>query len=324
MSRLGLLLFLLGAGNVAGLKASSVICQTGSNVSSVVATPCGQTFVANELMNWGAPTGAGGLGEAYISRTGLSQPVSVMAQSLGGPNPAELIGVTSNMILERADNTAYAWDSATSSWETPTFIEIGSNPFLPINTFAGHFNAPSYESSTAPYGPNNYPYWFGDPLLGAVARSSGGSSAADMTMTFSQALYGVSFEVGSSSRSDFVATLYAYGASGNLLGVYVVNTNGTGVGGVCSGLSTLSPDPVPCNNAPVIQFDDPEGRIKSVVLTVNDTGGLFIDSMLLDVFGGSDPTSTPEPATAPLIGIGLIVLALAAKRTSHWWCPKEV
>jgi len=313
---------MLGMGSVGGLKASSVICQAGPTVPTLVTTTCGQTFVANELMNWGAPVANGGLGEA-LSPPGnptLNQPVYVTAASPGGFIAADQIGITSNMLIERTDNTVYAWDSAADggqgAWLAPSFFAAPPNESF--NTFGGHFNAPSFEQSTLPFGPNNYPYEYGDPLLGTLAPSGPSVGNASMTMTFSQALYGLSFEVSNRSgvNSDFIATLNAYDSSGVLIGVYELNTNGTGIGGMCPGLTDpaadpTSIDPVPCNNAPVIQFYDPEGRIKSVVLTVNDTSGLFIDAMSMDV-------AAPDPGTAPLIGIGLIVLALAAKRASHW------
>jgi hypothetical protein len=311
--RLGLLLFLLGAGS-AGLKASSVICQTGPSLSSLVTASCGQTFNANEFMNWGAPTSSGGLAEAT---TGRYQVDNVTAQNLNGTESNDSIVVSSPLssgaLLEREDNTVYGWDSTNNSWQIPS-----SFMYETIHTFAGNFNAPSYPTSTAPYGPNNYPYQFGDPLLGDVP--SAGSSATTnptVTMKFADSLYGIAFEVSSASAQNFIATLDAYDVSGNLIGVYQVNSTGTG--GTCAGLSTLSPNPTPCNDAATIEFYDPQGRIKSVALTVNDTSGLFIDTLELATI------STPEPDTAPLIGIGLIVLAMVAKRTSVWRRgPKEI
>lgn len=272
-------------------------------------------------MNWGAPVANGGLGEAVNPPSSLGQPVDTTAAGGGSWAVDEQIATTSNMMVERADNTAFAWDAAISQWVFPTFLVYGSGSPNSITTFAGHFNAPSYESSTSPYGaPSNY-YGgvgqFGDPLLGAVANPQAPQADAQMTFDFSQALYGVAFQVSNASgtNTDFIATLDAYDGSGNLIGVYQVNTNGTGDGGACPGLiNPLLPptysDPSPCNNAPVIQFYDPEGRVKSVVLTVNDTQGLYVDGMYLDV-------STPDPGPAPLIGGGLVILALLAKRLNR-------
>ncbi|MGO9262155.1 MAG: hypothetical protein ACLQU1_38515 [Bryobacteraceae bacterium] len=241
---------------------------------------------------------SGGLGEA-INPTASNLGQSVNVTSADGVQ----IGVTTNLTLERADNTDYAWDG--SAWVSPTT----ANGFPGINTFGGQFNAPSYDTGTAPYGPNNYPYQFGDPLLGAVGT---GSSNAEMTFSFNQLLDGVAFQVSSATNADFIATLDAYDSSGDLLGVYQLDTNGTGVGGTCATLTNIPP--VPCNDAPVIQFYDPDGRIASVVLAVNDNTGLFVDGLSLM---NDPPNGAPEPEPAPLIGGGLIVLALIAKRVSR-------
>jgi hypothetical protein len=294
-----LVVLALSLGCVGGLKASSVLCMAGGGGGSLASTTCGQTFTASDFLNWGAPVGSGGLGEAVDpGATNLGSVVTVTSPLDVG------IDVTSNMTLERADNTYFAWiDTGTNSWEVPPNI----------NTFDGQFNAPSTPSLTPPYGPNNYPYQYGDPLLGAVGNDY--SSTPEMTLSFSSPLYGVAFEVSSKNNPNFIATLTAYGPSGGELGVYQINTNGTGLGGYCPGL--LDPysggNPVPCNDAPTIQFYDPEGRIASVVLTVNDPTGFFIDELGLD----ENDTSTPEPGSAALIGVGLIGLALVAKRASR-------
>lgn len=302
-----LLVLVLASGCVGGLRASGVQCLTLTMGSPFPNTTCGQTFVSNELMNWGAPSAAGGLGEANGATANLGQTVDTTASGV-----SDQITITSNMMLERADNTAYAWNPASGAWNFPT-----------VTTFAGHFNGPSSETSTAPYGPGNYPYQYGDPLLGATTGSSGTTPGnAQMDFNFSQALYGLAFQVTGASgvNSDFSATLYAFDASGNALGFSQITA--TGLGGVCPGLSNPgngAGDPVPCNDAPTIQFYDPQGRIASVALTVNDTSGLFISPMALDVTGGFTnqsflDTDAPEPRSAPLIVVGLIAMALLAKR----------
>jgi hypothetical protein len=290
----------------------------GTSGTTLVTTACGQTFVSNEILNWGAPTASGGLGEATSAPLSPGQVVDVTAQPTTGAFAGDQIGVTSTMSIERADNTSYAWDQLAyggeGAWEFPTYIEneMGSN--VSINTFAGNFNAPNLQTTSPAYGPQNLQYQFGDQLLGAVATPGSNVGNAQMTFTFAQTLYGLAFQVSSATNPDFIATLDAYDSSGNLIGVYQLNTNQTGVGGVCAGLNDPLPspntiNPVVCNDAAVIQFYDPEGNIKSVVLTVNDTTGLFIDQLSMDA-------DAPDPGTAPLIGGGLLVLALAAKRLS--------
>lgn len=301
----------LFGGCVGMLRANTVLCTVSAGSGPLGNTPCGQTFVSTDVLNWGAPVSSGGLGEA-INPAASDLGSSVNVTSAGGVQ----IGVTTNLTLERADDTEYAWDG--SAWVSPT----AANGFPNINTFTGQFNAPSFDTTTAPYGPNNYPYQFGDNLLGAVAGQVAGPgpgpligpggpfgpSQAELTFSFNQLLYGVAFELSSATNQNFIATLNAYDSSGDLLGQYQVDTNGTGAGGNCASLGNIPP--VPCNDAPVIQFYDADGHIASVVLVVNDSSGLFVDGLSLNV-------SAPEPETAPLIGGGLIVLALLAKRVSR-------
>ncbi len=301
----------LFAGCVGGLEASSAICSSGPTTSTLVNTPCAQIFTANDFLNWGAPVSDGGLGEAIDPGATNLDTVDVTSNLGVG------IDVTSDQTLERADNTALAWDASTSKWVMPTMANGFSST---INTFAGQFGAPSCEQSgpvcqinNPPYGPDNYPYQFGDPLLGAVGSKDGD---ADMTFNFTQGLYGVAFEVSSKTAANFIATLDAYDSSGNLLGVYQVNS--TGGGGVCNSLTGfLTGGPTPCNDAPLIQFYDPEGRIASVVLTVNDDTGAYVDGLSMDDAPLLSDTGAPEPHTAPLIGIGLICLILAGRRVSR-------
>jgi hypothetical protein len=296
------------------LQASSAICSMAPTpTSTFTTTACGQMFTANDFLNWGAPVNSGGLGQAIDpSATDIGTSADVTTPNFGVGIDVTADNPDDNLV--RADNTAYAWDATSHQWVYPTIATGFSNT---INTFAGQFNAPSCqqptttcEVSTPPYGPYDYPYQFGDPLLGSVGRSGD----AEMTFSFTQGLYGVAFEVSSKTAANFIATLDAYDSSGDLLGVYQVNA--TGSGGVCNTLTGfLMGGPTPCNDAPLIQFYDPDGRIASVVLTVNDTGA-YVDEMSLDVSSFSD-ASTPEPQTAPLIGLGLIVIALAARRVTR-------
>jgi hypothetical protein len=283
-----LLLLVLSIGSVQGLRANTALCI--NTTLGFTITPCGQTFVANDFLNYGAPVSSGGLGEA--TNPGASNLGTTVAVSANGVQ----VAITSDLSLERADNTVYAWNPSSSSWVIPTLI----------NTFGGQFNAPSEPtytgSSGSAYGPNNYPYQYGDPLLGVTSPNM---MPPEMTFSFSQQLYGVALKISSVTNPNFVAILDAYNSLGHLIGSYDLDTNGTGVGGLCSSLNS-STAPVPCNDAPVIQFYDPQGHIASIVLTVNDMSGFFVDGLSLD-------SGAPEPETAPLIGGGLIVLALIAK-----------
>ena len=318
----------LTTGGAGLVHASSVVCLMGPTGNTLVTTSCGQTFNSNEFMNWGAPTGSGGLGEAINPPSSLGQPVDTTASGGSGWVINDPIAVSSNMLIERADNTEFAWDQSLGSWVSPTYLVYGVGGSTSINTFAGHFNAPNLETNSSPYSSTSGYYGtspqFGDPLLSAMANpqqtqqpctTNSQAGCAQMSFNFGQSLFGVAFEVSNRSGQDsnFTATLDAYDSSGNLIGVYQVND--TAGGGTCPGLNNPNTppnfsDPAPCNDAPIIQFYDPEGRIKSVVLTVNDNQGLFVDGLYLDV-------TTPDPGPATLIGGGLVVLALVARRLNR-------
>jgi hypothetical protein len=310
-----LIVLVLGSACVGALKADSVVCSVSSGMGPLVTqSSCNQSFVSNDFMNWGAPVSSGGLGEALSPPSDLGPALVTTQLGVG-------ISVTSNEMLERADNTDLAWDAGLNEWVAPT---VGNGFAENINTFMGNFDAPSmptYAGNNGPaYGPNNYPYQFGDPLLGAVPGQYANPgpfvglpllTQPIMTFSFNQPLYGVAFRVSSETNPDFTAVLDAYDSSGDLLGVYQVND--TGDGGICSSLSNAS-GPVPCNGAPIMQFYDPEGRIASVVLTLEGDTGEYVDG--LSLLDGPQQTGAPEPASAALIGGGLIILALASRRFS--------
>jgi hypothetical protein len=133
-----------------------------------------------------------------------------------------------------------------------------------------------------------------------------------MLLTFGpdSGVQGVSFRVSSAFSADFTALLQAYDSSNNLLGSYQVDA--TGVGGGCAGLA--NPDnsgpPLPCNDAPTIQFLDPSGQIASLKLTVNDPHGALIDQLAL-----LDPEPVPEPGTLSMIALSLIFGVLVRRRS---------
>jgi hypothetical protein len=66
--------------------------------------------------------------------------------------------------------------------------------------------------------------------------------------------------------------------------------------------------PQPCNDAPYVQFYDPSDRIASVELIMNDTAGALLDTLSI----AGNPV--PEPSSAGLFAIGILLVALAAKR----------
>lgn len=211
---------------------------------------------------------------------------------LSGSIDGDNFAVSSNADFEGLDNTALAWNG--SAW-VPAFMVTTDA------TFAGHFN-----SETTPPGPPPEGV-LGDSLLGAIAAPGSTNPDTTVTLTFQQTLSFVEFQVTSvqGTDSNFTAELIAYDSHGNVLGTYQVAD--TGGGGQCAGLANIA-GPQPCNDAPYVQFYDPEDNIASVELIMNDTAGALLDT--LDVAGAP----VPEPSSAGLFAIGILLLLFAAKR----------
>jgi PEP-CTERM motif len=200
--------------------------------------------------------------------------------------------VTSNADFVGLDNTALAWNG--SAW-VPAFLVTTAA------TFAGHFN-----SETTPPGPPPEGV-LGDNLLGALAAPGTNNSNTTVTLTFAAALSFVEFQVSNlqGTNSNFTAELIAFDSSGHVLGTYqVVDTGG---GGQCAGLANTA-GPQPCNDAPYVQFYDPEDNIASVELIMNDTAGALLDT--LSVAGAP----VPEPSSAAIFAIGMLLVALGSRR----------
>jgi len=177
-----------------------------------------------------------------------------------------------------------------NAWVGPTTAELLQSdhpPSTPINTFAGRFNAPSVPTPVPDYGDN---------LIGLVQNPTAPSPNSSVTLSFTVPVAGVGFRISSGSNPDFVATLQAFDALNVLIGTYEVDA--TALGGGCAGLVLATP--APCNDAPLIQFADPLGRISRVSLTVNDQTA-YIDELQLQ-------TGVPEPATSLMFGIGVVSL----------------
>jgi len=196
------------------------------------------------------------------------------------------ITLSSAGLLQRAQNTVFAWDG--SEWTLPDFVANEQ-----VNTFQGNFGAPSSPTS-APA--------MGDALIGVVGPSS-------LTINFSAPVLSAGFMISSKTLANFTATLQAYDSSGNLLGIYSIVANG--LGGVCAGLGNLNPNPQPCNDAPFIGFigQNLQSQISSIVVSTNDTNGMFLDTFFIQ-----DSQAVPEPSVIFLMGGGLCVIGLLRRR----------
>jgi len=204
-------------------------------------------------------------------------------------NQAVNITLTSPGLLQRADNTAFAWDG--SEWTLPDFVAGQS-----ITTFVGHFGAPSTPTSTPR---------FGDNLVGVVGSSP-------LTITFSSPVLSAGLRISSKTLSDFTATLQAYDSQNHLLGTYAIVASG--LGGACSGLGVLDPNPHPCNDAPLLAFlGDPNNpnlpQIARLIVSTNDPNGLFIDTLYVH--------DVPEPAAIFLTGGGICLFWRLRRRCAN-------
>jgi len=278
-------------GSYTWIYAGSITCSSAVGSSSLVGTACGSLFTPNDFLDWGAPhaaSGYSGFGEA-VNPAAATPPYGGSATTMNGVGVQ--VSSPNGMDIGRVDNTIYAWNG--SFWTLPDLV-AGQ----PIYTFGGHFDAPPTSSSP-----------FGDHLLG-VFNSTGSTSEMLLNLTPNSHVGGVAFRVSSTYNSDFTALLEAYDATNNLLGRYQVAAQG--LGGSCAGLSAPDHgnDPVPCNDAPLIQFFDPSGQIASVKLSVDDPHGAVIDRL-----GLFEIQTVPEPGTELGAGIALgVILIFGRKR----------
>lgn len=275
--------------------ASSLTCSSATGSSHVfTATTCVPLFSPTATLDWGSPaegsiTGAPGSNLGGLGPATLSEPAGTTLDAEVGGDPFTIV---SNEQLKRVDNTALAWNG--TNWAPANFV------YPTYNFFAGNFGAPDTPTSQPPTGDN---------LLGALATS--GSAEPMITLSFSLPLEYVGFEIGSANNINFTAQLLAFNAGGQQIGTYQIVDTGTG--GACAGLADNPP--IPCSDAPLIQFYDPAGTIASIEAVVtDDVSGLYIDTMQTATAPGA-----PEPGTLILTGLGCVaVVYLRHRRNVRW------
>jgi len=272
--------------SVLSSHASNIICllQTG-DTGPFVTQACNQQLAnPGASLNW-------------------SNVINATSPEVTGPLTGSVAGntvtISSNYMLEGADNTALAWDG--SSWQQAGFVTGAT-------TFAGHFNSVTTPNGPPPEGP------FGDNLLGVLAPAGPPIGDPTLTLNFSRGLSFVQFQVtarvGSQDpndsalgeNTDFTGTLVAFDAQGNVLGTYAVVDQGTG--GTCAGLTNTF-GPQPCNDAPFFQFYNAQDQIASVELMIDDQTGMYVDSLQIN--------AVPEPASFAMFGIGMFALICAGQ-----------
>lgn len=257
-------------------EASSLSCSLyGTDGNTVISSACvtqSQIFTNNPV-DWLAALGPASNNPSAGPWQTSNNGVNITLSSVG--------------LLQRAQNTAFAWDG--SEWTLPDFVANAN-----VNTFQGHFGAPSSPQSTPA---------FGDALVGVVGPSS-------LTINFSAPILSAGFMISSKTLANFTATLQAYDTSNNLLGTYSIVANG--LGGLCAGLGNLQTgNPQPCNDAPFLGFlgKNPQAQIGSLVVSTNDTNGMFLDTLFVQ-----DSQAVPEPSVIFLMGSGLCVIGLFRRR----------
>ena len=129
----------------------------------------------------------------------------------------------------------------------------------------------------------------------------------DVTIRFGQALYGLALRLSVPSMANFNATINAY-TSFNPSGFPAASLSLTNVPG---GGSCPTAD---CNTAPFIGFYNLASTIQSIRITTSDTTGFLIDRLFLQESLITPPQQTPEPVLTALIGSGLAIFAILAKR----------
>lgn len=289
-----------------GGLAGGVVVPTAATDSS---TGCWTNLFVNATalasLDWGAPTsptGVSGLGPASLGNSfavSTSVPVQTRTATTSNDQVSITLAPGYQGAVYRVDDFALEYSADLQSWAVP-----GAPGTAALEGFAGHFNSTT-----------------GTPPLGAPAGDHllESTSGAPLELTFlTNPVYGVWFEIASLSDSRntlFVAALQAFDSSGNPLGTYQLTETANGTGGICASLAGRPP--IPCNDAPDLGFYDPEGRIKSIEVSVFNPGnltlpiGFAIDGLEVDV---------PEPAMPLIVGGALAAFALF--RRKRWALPR--
>jgi hypothetical protein len=294
--RLLLLVFVLGFPAI--LPASGILCSLGIGSSTPISftTGCDQPISFTNTFDWATlnpqplssssgPTYESGLnpdfGGTPWSATQGPETVTAMI-SAGGTYPP---------YLQLDGNTAWVY-----------------NPSNPVN-LNGYVYASAYNNAVAlgfstidPAHPTAW--YFGETLL--TEQNPDNNSPVPISVSFSHPVDGVGFQISTLSDPNFIATLIAYDAQGNVLGTFILNTNGTNVGGTCASLYN-SPG-APCTTpAPWIGITDDElhlgANMIARVTILTNMPNFAIGTLEYNYI------QTPEPSTflfsAALLGFGV-------------------
>jgi hypothetical protein len=318
---------------VAMPASASPIYQCSFNAGAFTTTGCfgngsspGTSFITtNDFLDWGAPATAG-LG---VSGTQYGPPNTWTGSNWTATTTVNPIGVgvgVAGQQFTRADNVGFIQYGLYAG-------DLGNS--IVTGAVTGDFNTqnapPGPVDPSGQYNSVALPY-YGDHLLGLQNNSNG-----TILITFSQPIYAVGFRI--SGRSDTQTTLgtSVTDSSQSLVQQLTVQAfNGATLEGSytlqdsagygdCASIQVHS-GYAPCNNAPYIGINGNSPLfggtsasgpwITSILISSTDTGGFNIDQLQIqDVpFNQSQTEPAPEPGTTVLMGTGLLLGVLLAKK----------
>jgi len=301
----------------ASVACASPICLSGSGATANTPTACvtQSTYMFNQTLNWSTAFGSADrnpLQSDYNPQTTHSA-VSAPWVAAGGTDVASVsLGPNygGSGLLSRADNTEYAFAPPDCAYGPGAYTYCSASAPNP-QVFAGHF-ANTQDWSNFPNGIAEYNW--GDNLLLAQSVTSG-----SIAINFTSPATAVGFRISTLFNSDFIATITAYtglNGTGTAIDTYSLNTNGSGLGGVCQ---SLIDDPSTCGatpfvgDAPFVALQDNSSLIKSLTIATNDVHGFAIDTLFAQVNPPSGG-SVPEPAVGFLLAGGFATIALLRRK----------
>jgi len=279
------------------LSANTFLCTlaVGNNSPVAYSTGCGSSFAYTNTFDWASlnpsPLGVTS-GPTYQSSTNPHLSTNPWTGTDGNETVSAALSNHGSDFMQLDGNTAFVYAGVTAFTPTGYMSASGSDTAVQLGFPTINAADPVLWS-------------YGETLL---TEQNGDSP---LTISFSHPVSGVEFQISTLSSPNFIATLVAYGANGTVLGTYVLNTNGTNVGGTCASLK--SAPGAPCTNpAPYIGITDDElhlgsGMIAKVAVYTNVPGFAI---------GTMDIIATPEPAAFLLAAVGLGLVMWRKRRPS--------
>jgi len=292
----------VGAGTETA-RASVALCSTQTNFGVLPST---------DFVDWGLPTNVVGTNPYGLgSAVGVTAVFYDPSTFTGHPDwNARSVGQ-----VVAGVNVANGYSGVN---EHITRLDQGTlSDAVTGQIFTGHFNGKPNTDPLQPYG---------DHLVGL--RDGQGPMLINFTAPGGGGISSVGFFISSYTAGLFNATIKAYDHLNPLSSetpflTYRVTND---FGGPDADCATQTNGPFsPCNDAPFISIDGNSALlggtpqlIRSIVITTDDTvgnrTGLFIDGLYLPAGPAVIDPSVPEPASAFMIGGGMLLIALASRK----------